>query len=69
MCRSIKRLRTGAIPAGDQQIEEAARQYVRMVSGFSRPAHHNEAVFDAAVAEIAGATTRLLNALEIRGAR
>lgn len=69
MCRSIKQLRAGAIPAGDHEIEEAARQYVRKVSGFTRPAHHNEVAFDAAVNEVAAATSRLLNALEIRGAR
>jgi hypothetical protein len=48
-------------------MEEAALQYVRKVSGFSRPAAHNEVVFTAAVADIAAATERLLDGLEIRG--
>jgi hypothetical protein len=69
MCRSIKRLREGAIPAEEPEIHEAALQYVRKVSGFSRPAHHNEAAFDTAVAEVSAATARLLDTLEIRGAR
>lgn len=69
MCRSIKVLREGAIPAPDEEIEAAARQFVRKISGFSKPAAHNEAVFDQAVAEIADASQRLLDGLEIRGAR
>ena len=69
MCRSIKRLRDGSVPAPSQEIEEAALQYVRKVSGFSRPAEHNREVFDRAVAEIAEATAVMLGDLEIRGAR
>ncbi len=68
MCRSIKRLRDGAVPAPSEEIEEAALQYVRKVSGFNRPAAHNQEVFDRAVAEIAAATVELLDDLEIRGA-
>lgn len=69
MCRSIKVLREGATSAPDEEIEAAARQFVRKISGFSKPASHNEAVFDQAVAEIADASQRLLDGLEIRGAR
>lgn len=69
MCRSIKRLREGATPAPDEEIEAAALQFVRKISGFSKPAAHNEAVFDEAVAEIAAASQRLLDGLEVRGAR
>lgn len=69
MCRSIKVLREGATPAPDDEIEAAARQFVRKISGFSKPASHNEAVFDQAVTEIAEASQRLLDGLEIRGAR
>ena len=47
-------------------MEEAARQYVRKVSGFSQPAAHNSDVFDRAVAEITDATERLMQGLEIR---
>ncbi|HEX6219714.1 MAG TPA: DUF2277 domain-containing protein [Acidimicrobiia bacterium] len=69
MCRSIKVLREGATPAADEEIEAAARQFVRKISGFSKPAAHNQAVFDEAVDEIAAASQRLLDGLEIRGAR
>ncbi|MFP3883486.1 MAG: DUF2277 domain-containing protein [Actinomycetota bacterium] len=69
MCRSIKVLREGATPAPNEEIEAAARQFVRKISGFSKPAAHNEAVFNQAVAEIADASQRLLDGLEIRGAR
>ncbi len=68
MCRSIKRLRDGAVAAPEPEIEEAARQYVRKVSGFTRPTSYNLEVFDRAVAEIAEATAVLLGDLEIRGA-
>lgn len=69
MCRSIKVLREGATPAPDEEIEAAARQFVRKISGFSKPAAHNEAAFDEAVTEIATASQRLLDGLEIRGAK
>lgn len=47
-------------------MEEAARQYVRKVSGFGKPAAHNQDVFDRAVVEITDATERLMSSLEIR---
>jgi len=66
MCRSIHRLRDGgAIDDRDAMIE-ASRQYVRKVSGFSKPATHNQAIFDKAVAEIADATQRLMDGLVVR---
>ncbi|GAA2946671.1 MULTISPECIES: DUF2277 domain-containing protein [Streptomyces] len=70
MCRSIKTLRPPAIPdeATEDEMRAAALQYVRKVSGFRAPAAHNQEVFDRAVAEIADATARLLDGLEIRGA-
>lgn len=69
MCRSIKVLREGAVPAPDEEIEAAARQFVRKISGFAKPASHNVEVFEAAVEDIAKASQRLLDGLEIRGAR
>lgn len=69
MCRSIKVLREGANPAPDEEIEAAARQFVRKISGFSKPASHNQAVFDQAISEIADASQRLLDGLEVRGAK
>ena len=61
MCRSIKRLREGAIPATDDEIREAARQYVRKVSGFGKPTSKHQAAFDTAVDEVAAASKRLLD--------
>lgn len=69
MCRSIKVLREGADPAPSEEIEAAALQFVRKISGFSKPATHNQEVFQTAVDQIAAASQRLLDGLEIRGAR
>ena len=67
MCRSIKRLREGTVPATDDEVREAARQFVRKISGFSKPAPANEAVFDRAVDEIAASSKHLLTSLVIAG--
>ncbi|MDX1468329.1 MAG: DUF2277 domain-containing protein [Acidimicrobiia bacterium] len=69
MCRSIHRLREGEVPASAEDIEAAALQYVRKISGFTKPADHNREVFDAAVTEIALASQALLHGLQIRGAK
>lgn len=66
MCRSIKTLRDPAEPATDEEIEAAALQYVRKVSGYRKPSRVNQAVFDAAVKEIATATSRLLDELVVK---
>lgn len=63
MCRSIKRLRGPEGPATDQEIREAALQYVRKVSGFRVPSGRNTEAFDAAVDQVAGASRRLLDAV------
>ena len=68
MCRSIKVLREGAVNAPPDEIEAAALQFVRKISGFQRPAAHNVEVYNHAVAEITAASQRLLDSLEIRGA-
>jgi hypothetical protein len=68
MCRSIKRLRDGGEPAPPDEVRAAALQFVRKVSGFSRPASHNQVAFDAAVEDVARATSRLLGSLDVRGA-
>jgi hypothetical protein len=52
--------------ATQQEIEEAALQYVRKVSGYRKPSRVNQEVFEAAVAEIAGATEKLLSQLKTR---
>lgn len=64
MCRSIKQLRRPEPPASDDEMREAALQYVRKISGYRKPSRANSAVFDAAVLEIAESTRRLLASLE-----
>ncbi len=63
MCRSIKTLRSGPVPASEGEITAAALQYVRKVSGYRKPSNANEAAFEAAVAEVAEASRRLLDAV------
>jgi hypothetical protein len=63
MCRSIKRLREGTVPAGEDEIRAAALQYIRKVSGFREPSKKNAEAFDRAVEEVAAASGRLLQAV------
>lgn len=63
MCRSIKRLRERDVRATDDEIEAAALQFVRKISGFRQPAGANEEAFDAAVQDIAASSRRLLVAI------
>jgi hypothetical protein len=65
MCRSIKPLRMPDRPATDQEINEAALQYVRKVSGYRKPSRANEEVFDKAVQEVAEATRKMLEILTL----
>ncbi len=60
MCRSIKTLRHADVLATDDEVRAAARQFVRKVSGFSKPSPRHEAAFEEAVDEIAVASQRLL---------
>ncbi|MEU1755342.1 DUF2277 family protein [Micromonospora matsumotoense] len=70
MCRSIKTLREPYVPTvTPADIEAAALQYVRKVSGFRAPAAHNAAAFEAAVSAVTAATATLLDQLQVRGAR
>lgn len=66
MCRNIKQLRRPDAPPTEEEISLAALQYVRKVSGYRKPSRANEAAFDAAVAEVAAATTRLLAAIALQ---
>jgi hypothetical protein len=68
MCRSIKTLRTPEGPPTEEEIEAAALQFVRKISGYRKPSHANEAVFEAAVREIANSSQKLLDSLVV-GAR
>jgi hypothetical protein len=63
MCRNIKQLRQPDGPANDEEIREAALQYVRKVSGYRVPSRANQAAFNQAVAEIAASTRALLDNL------
>jgi hypothetical protein len=63
MCRSIRTLRHQDDPATTGEVEAAARQYVRKVSGFRQPSARNAEAFDHAVAEIAAASQRLILAM------
>ena len=63
MCRNITELRGLEPPATDEEIEAAALQYVRKVSGFTKPSQANREAFDRAVHEVAHATQHLLDAL------
>ncbi len=60
MCRNIRTLHNFEPPATRDEVAAAALQYVRKVSGSTRPSQANQAAFDAAVAEVAAATHRLL---------
>jgi hypothetical protein len=66
MCRSIKRLRRPDFPPTEQEIAEAALQYVRKVSGYRAPSRLNQPAFDQAVADVAEATRSLLTAIAVR---
>jgi hypothetical protein len=63
MCRNIHTLYNYEPPATNEEIHDASLQYVRKVSGFTKPSQANEAAFARAVDEVAGATTRLLEQL------
>ena len=63
MCRSIKTLHHFSPPATDEEIRNAAQQYVRKISGFTRPSKANAAVFEQAIEEVAAATRQLVDVL------
>jgi hypothetical protein len=63
MCRNIHTLFNFEPPATDDEVRGAALQYVRKVSGFTKPSQANEAAFERAVDEVAAATARLIDEL------
>ena len=67
MCRNIRQLHNFEPPATNDEITAAALQYVRKVSGSTRPSQRNQEAFDLAVREVAHATQHLLEALVTRG--
>ena len=68
MCRNIKILFNFDPPVTQEEVQAAALQFVRKISGFNKPSKPNEAAFHAAVDEIAGISTRLLRSLETTAA-
>jgi len=66
VCCSIKLLREGNTPVSDKEIKAAALQLVRKISSYRKPSEANEEVFDIAMDEIAGVSTKLLANLEYR---
>jgi len=68
MCRNIRTLHNFEPPATTDEVRSAALQYVRKVSGSARPARDNVEAFEAAVADVAAATQRLLDTLVAHGA-
>ncbi len=66
MCRSIKQLRQPDRVPTDEEIQAAALQFVRKVSGYRAPSRANDFVFNQAVQEVSAATRRLLDNLAVR---
>ena len=63
MCRNIRTLFNFDPPATDEEIRAASLQFVRKLSGFTRPSKANEAAFDAAIEEVASVARRLVDGL------
>jgi len=66
MCRNIKRLRHPDHEPSDQELHDAALQFVRKISGFNAPSKANEEAFHAAVREVAAAGRALFESLEVK---
>ena len=63
MCRNIRTLHNFDPPATEEEVQASAHQYVRKISGSTKPSKANEAAFARAVEEVAAASSRLLDAL------
>ena len=63
MCRNIRTLHNFDPPASDEEIRDAALQYVRKISGYTKPSQANTEAFERAVEEVTAASTRLLDQL------
>lgn len=64
MCRNIKTLFNFDPPATDQEIQDASLQFVRKLSGFTKPSKANEAAFELAIREVSKIARRLVDSLE-----
>lgn len=67
MCRSIKTLRNAEMLIADEEIEAAALQFVRKISGYRQPSRANEKTFNRAVREVSRSSRKLLDELVVRG--
>ena len=67
MCRNIKQLRRPHQEPTEQELHDAALQFVRKISGFNAPSRANEAAFNEAVRDVAAAGGRLFRSLRVRG--
>ena len=63
MCRNIRTLHNFEPPATDDEVRASALQYVRKISGYTKPSRANEEAFDQAVEEVAAVSARLLDRL------
>ena len=63
MCRNIRPLHNFEPPASEDEVRAAALQYVRKISGYTRPSHANAEAFERAIDEVADASARLLDSL------
>ncbi len=68
MCRNIRTLYNFEPPASEDEVHAAALQFVRKISGFTRPSHANEAAFERAIEAVAGASRALLGELSTTAA-
>lgn len=66
MCRNIKVLANFAPPATDDEVRASALQFVRKLSGTTKPSKANEAAFNLAVEEVTASARRLVDSLEIK---
>jgi hypothetical protein len=64
MCRNIKTLYNFDPPATEDEIQAAALQFVRKLSGFNKPSKQNEIIFNSAIKDVSVVAARLLNSLE-----
>src|SRR3954451_21813793 len=69
MCRNIRPLHNFEPAATHEEVAAAALQYVRKISGYTKPSQAHQEAFDRAVEEVAAASTRLLDALETNATR
>lgn len=68
MCRNIKKLRRPESAPTDEELHDAALQFVRKISGYNKPSQANREAFDRAVEEVAAASRRMFDRLVIRAA-